>query len=78
MRQRAKNLKSGLLKVPAGLEPQSGLLKVPGSLEREVCHLESVRQLRAGSLALRKCHTVSSQKSGIKKVSIGLELEVWH
>ena len=38
MCQRARSLKFGLLKVPAGLEPQSGLLKVPDGLEQELCH----------------------------------------
>ena len=36
MCQRSRSLKSGLLKVSAGLEPQSGLLKVPDGIEPEV------------------------------------------
>ena len=47
MRQRGRSLKSGLLKVPACLEPQSGLKKVPDGLEREVCHKESASRRRA-------------------------------
>ena len=33
MRQWARSLNDGLLKVPTGLEPQSGLLKVSDGLE---------------------------------------------
>ena len=42
--------------------------KVPDNIELEVGHQESVRRLGAKSLALRKCKTAWSQKSGIKEV----------
>ena len=53
--QWTRSLKSGLLKVPVGLEPQSGLLKVPDGLEPEVWHKESAIWLGTGSLAFEKC-----------------------
>ena len=55
---------------------KSGIKKVPDGLEPQVWSFESARRLRATSLTLRKCQIAWSQKSGIKKVPDGLELEV--
>ena len=62
MRQWAKSLKYGLLKVPAGLEPQSGFLKVPDGLEREVHHKEILSRRRTTVLPLEIARSLALKK----------------